>query len=172
MDKQGTNQWSQLQMTIPMAENRKESDEDKIATAKGVAKGNKKKFLEDKVFLQELEDVDKDTKIRQNSSELLVITKTKKLVAYVITITEKSPKKFRAVFMESVISVDYALNTVVIKCHTGMANAACASLDTMAEMEGIVGTLAGDDTIFVLMRTEEMAEHLTARIENMISLSE
>src|SRR5699024_10311242 len=102
MDKQGTNQWSQLQMTIPMAENRKESDEDKIATAKGVAKGNKKKFLEDKVFLQELEDVDKDTKIRQNSSELLVITKTKKLVAYVITITEKSPKKFRAVFVNRI----------------------------------------------------------------------
>lgn len=102
MDKQGTNQWSQLQMTIPMAENRKESDEDKIATAKGVAKGNEKKFLEDKVFLQELEDVDKDTKLRQNSSELLVITKTKKLSAYVITITEKSPKKFRAVFVNRI----------------------------------------------------------------------
>lgn len=83
--------------------------------------------------------------------------------------TDTMEKKFRAVFMESVIQVDYALNTVVIKCHTGMANAACASLDTMAEMEGIVGTLAGDDTIFVLMRTEEMAAHLTQRIELMIS---
>ena len=81
-------------------------------------------------------------------------------------------KKFRAVFVESVVSVDYALNTVVIKCHTGMANAACASLDAMAEMEGIVGTLAGDDTIFVLMRSEEAASHLTRRIEQMISLSE
>ena len=76
-------------------------------------------------------------------------------------------KKFQAVFVESVISVDYALNTVVIKCHTGMANAACASVDSMAEMEGIVGTLAGDDTIFVLMRTEKMAEHLTSHIREM-----
>ena len=81
--------------------------------------------------------------------------------------SDSMEKKFRAVFVESVISVDYALNTVVIKCHTGMANAACASLDSMAEMEGIVGTLAGDDTIFVLMRTEKMAEHLTSHIREM-----
>ena len=80
-------------------------------------------------------------------------------------------KKFRAVFVESVVSVDYAQNIVVIKCHTGMANAACASLDSMAEMEGIVGTLAGDDTIFVLMRTEEMAAHLTGRIQEMTGLA-
>lgn len=102
MDNIGRNRGLQLQMTIPMDKNRKESDEDKIATAKGVAKGNQKKFIEDKVFLQELEDVDKDTKVRQNSSELLVITKTKKLAAYVITITEKSPKKFRAVFVNRI----------------------------------------------------------------------
>ena len=81
--------------------------------------------------------------------------------------SDSMEKKIRAVFVESVISVDYALNTVVIKCHTGMANAACASLDSMAEMEGIVGTLAGDDTIFVLMRTEKMAEHLTSHIREM-----
>lgn len=102
MDNIGRNRGLQLQMTIPMDGNRKESNEDKIATAKGVAKGNQKKFIEDKVFLQELEDVDKDTKVRQNSSELLVITKTKKLAAYVITITEKSPKKFRAVFVNRI----------------------------------------------------------------------
>ena len=102
MDNIGRNRGLQLQLTVPMDENRKESDEDKIATAKGVAKANQKKFIEDKVFLQELDDVDKDTKIRQNASELLVITKTKKLAAYVITVTEKSPKKFRAVFVNRI----------------------------------------------------------------------
>ena len=40
-------------------------------------------------------------------------------------------KKYHAVFVESLISVDYAGNTVAILCHTGMANAACAALDTM-----------------------------------------
>lgn len=76
-------------------------------------------------------------------------------------------KKYRAVFVESIIDADYALNTVVIRCHTGMANAACAALDTM-NFQGIVGTLAGDDTIFVLMRTEALADALTQEIKSML----
>ena len=80
--------------------------------------------------------------------------------------------KFAGIFADSVISVVSAVNDVVVRCYAGMANAACASLDGMAEMEGIVGTLAGDDTIFVLMRSEEAAAHLVRRIEQMISLGE
>ena len=76
-------------------------------------------------------------------------------------------KKFRSVFVESVMLVDYAQNTVVVKCHTGMANAACAALDTMG-LPGIVGTLAGDDTIFVLMRTEDLAHEITEEIRSML----
>ena len=85
--------------------------------------------------------------------------------------TDNLEKKFRAVFMESVIFVDYAMNTVVLKCHTGMANAACAALDTMADMDGVVGTLAGDDTIFVLMRTEELARSLKEALMDMLAQS-
>ena len=70
-------------------------------------------------------------------------------------------KKFRSVFVESVVLVDYAQNTVVIKCHT---------LDTMG-LEGVVGTLAGDDTIFVLMRTEELAHGITEKIRGMLTQS-
>lgn len=77
-------------------------------------------------------------------------------------------KKYHAVFVESLISVDYAGNTVAILCHTGMANAACAALDTMG-FEGIVGTLAGDDTIFILMRTEQLAEELTHKIQKIMN---
>lgn len=73
-----------------------------------------------------------------------------------------------AVFNQSVKSVDYAGNIVVIKCYTGMANAACAVLDAMNH-EGVVGTLAGDDTIFVLMRDEKMAIALVDVIEKMIA---
>lgn len=76
-------------------------------------------------------------------------------------------KKYYAVFVESLVSVDYAGNMVAVRCHTGMANAACAALDTMG-FEGIVGTLAGDDTIFILMRDEEQAGELTRKIEQMI----
>ena len=72
--------------------------------------------------------------------------------------------KFYTIFSGSVISVDYAGNTCVVKCYAGMAQAACAAIDAM-HFEGIVGTLAGDDTIFVLCRTPELTPvsytHLT-----------
>ncbi|MGN0620704.1 MAG: arginine repressor [Porcipelethomonas sp.] len=71
------------------------------------------------------------------------------------------------IFMDTVMDVDYAVNTVVVKCHTGMAQAACAALDSM-NYENIVGTLAGDDTIFVLMRTEPDAEKLCKTFRKMI----
>ncbi len=72
-----------------------------------------------------------------------------------------------AVFNQSAKSVDYANNMIVIKCYTGMANAACAVLDAMNH-EGVVGTLAGDDTIFVLMRDEKMAVALVENIRKLI----
>lgn len=64
--------------------------------------------------------------------------------------------KFYAVFSESVSAIDRAENIVVIKCYVGMANAACAALDSI-HWDGVVGTIAGDDTIFCLMRTTEDA---------------
>ncbi len=75
--------------------------------------------------------------------------------------------KYRSVFSHSVISAEHALNMVVIKCYTGMANAACAALDAM-EWEDVVGSLAGDDTIFVVCRTEESAEKMKETIENVV----
>ena len=49
-----------------------------------------------------------------------------------------------------------------------MANAVCAKLDS-ADFQNVVGTLAGDDTIFVLMRTESDAIKLVENLNNLIS---
>lgn len=70
-------------------------------------------------------------------------------------------------FIDTVNEIDYAMNTVVIKCHTGMAQAACAALDSM-NYEGIVGTIAGDDTIFALMRTEAEARKLVKTFKELV----
>ena len=75
--------------------------------------------------------------------------------------------KFHAIFSESVNSVDYAMNTVVVKCYTGMANAACAALDSI-HWRGVVGTLAGDDTIFILMRDEAGAQEFVEQLNQLI----
>ncbi len=66
------------------------------------------------------------------------------------------------------LNVDYAMNTVVVKCMSGMAQAVCAKLDVI-ELENIVGTLAGDDTIFILMRTEADARLITKEFSAIIT---
>ncbi len=76
-------------------------------------------------------------------------------------------KRYQAVFVQSLKSVDYAGHITCIRCHTGMANAACAALDTMG-FAGVVGTLAGDDTIFVLMRSEPQARALADQIASIL----
>jgi transcriptional regulator of arginine metabolism len=75
--------------------------------------------------------------------------------------------KFRAVFSESVNNVDSAENIVVIKCYVGMANAACAALDSM-DWKGVVGTLAGDDTIFCVMRDKPDALELVKHLNRLV----
>lgn len=75
--------------------------------------------------------------------------------------------EYSAILISAVISADYAVNTSVLKCHTGMAQAACAALDSIG-FEQVVGTIAGDDTIFVLLRTERDARDFTAKIAAML----
>ncbi|WP_407383293.1 arginine repressor [Ruminococcus sp.] len=71
--------------------------------------------------------------------------------------SEKGAKNnFRSIFSSSVISIEQAMNLVVIKTFSGMAQAACAALDMMS-FDSIVGTLAGEDTIFVVCLSPEIA---------------
>ncbi len=75
--------------------------------------------------------------------------------------------KFNNIFSEAVIKVDFAGNFVVIKCYPGMAHAAAATIDSM-NINEIVGTLAGDDTVFILMRSEDNAADLTKSLTKYI----
>jgi transcriptional regulator of arginine metabolism len=75
--------------------------------------------------------------------------------------------KYSAILQESIIRIDCAGHIVAIKCHNGMANAACAAIDA-TEFQGVVGSLAGDDTIFILMRSTELAERFIAALRKMI----
>ena len=60
-----------------------------------------------------------------------------------------SPSRFEMIFRESVLKVDYAGHLVLVKCFSGMANAACEVFDAK-QWNGVVGTLSGDDTFFIL----------------------
>lgn len=64
--------------------------------------------------------------------------------------------KFYSLFADCVISVEAAQNIVVIKTYVGMAQAVCAAMDTIY-WQGFVGTLAGEDTILIVCKTDANA---------------
>lgn len=71
------------------------------------------------------------------------------------------------IFKEGVTSFDLAQNIVVIRTMPGLASAACAALDGM-EIPDMVGSLAGDDTAVLIMRTNEAAAEFCTEIHNML----
>ncbi len=82
---------------------------------------------------------------------------------------EETPQadRFVDVFRRSVIRIDYAMNDVVIKCYSGMASGACVAVDRLFG-EMIVGTLAGDDTILAVTRSEAEAPVLVAKLKQLL----
>ena len=65
------------------------------------------------------------------------------------------------------MSVDCAMNIVVIKTMPGLAHGAASALDGMTINE-MVGTLAGDDTVMIVMRDTESAAAFVSEIKEML----
>ena len=71
------------------------------------------------------------------------------------------------VFAETVLTIDYTGNIIVIKTFPGAANAAAEALDAL-DLKEVVGTVAGDNTIFVLIRYEENVLPVMERFKKMM----
>lgn len=71
---------------------------------------------------------------------------------------------FNTVFKTAVISVDFAQNMIVLKTTSGMAQGVCAAIDSI-EWDGMLGTIAGDDTIFIVTSTSSRAATLTSELK-------
>ena len=78
-----------------------------------------------------------------------------------------SDTRLRNIFKEGVISVDVAQNIVVVRTMPGLASAACSALDNM-EIEGMVGTLAGDDTGILIMRDNSSAQQFSGEVHKLL----
>ncbi len=78
---------------------------------------------------------------------------------YVIKTVDQKISKLSTLFKESVISIDTAMNMLVIKTYEGSANAACLLLDKL-NIPNIVGTLAGEDTILVIAKNIESVPYI------------
>ena len=78
-----------------------------------------------------------------------------------------SDTRLRNIFKEGVISVDVAQNIVVVRTMPGLASAACSALDNM-EIEGVVGTLAGDDTGILIMRDNALSQQFSSEVHKLL----
>ena len=76
--------------------------------------------------------------------------------------------RLRTIFREGVTAFDMAQNIVVLRTMPGLANAAAAAIDGM-ELPDLVGSLAGDDTAILIMRTYEAAAEFCEEIRGMLS---
>ena len=80
------------------------------------------------------------------------------------TAHEQSSSKYMSILLGAAVYTDVAMNTVVLKCHVGTAQAACAAVDSMG-LSGVAGTLAGDDTIFILCYSVEAAKTVREKLD-------
>jgi transcriptional regulator of arginine metabolism len=88
---------------------------------------------------------------------------------YVAAAKQEAPdldQRLKKIFKESVTSYDVAQNILVIKTLPGLANGACSALDGM-DIDGLVGTIAGDDTAFIAMKDNMAAMNLYKEIDQL-----
>ena len=76
--------------------------------------------------------------------------------------------RLNTIFRECVTGFDYAQNIIVIRTLPGLASAAGSAIDAM-NMSMIVGCLAGDDTVMVVMRDNNAAAAFCGEIRNLIN---
>ena len=78
-----------------------------------------------------------------------------------------SNEKYTHVLREGFVSMECACNLLVIKTVPGMAMAVCAAVDAL-EIDEIIGTIAGDDTIMAATAGEEQAKRLLTKLSKFV----
>ena len=76
--------------------------------------------------------------------------------------------RIRNIFKESVVAINSAQNSVVIKTLPGLDSAAGYAVDALRQPD-IVGSIAGDDTVFVVMSSTEKAETFREEARSLLS---
>ena len=75
--------------------------------------------------------------------------------------------RLNTIFRECVVSFDYAQNIIVVRTLPGLASAAASAIDAM-NMSAVVGSLAGDDTVMIVMRDTNTAATFCGEIRNLV----
>ena len=108
--------------------------------------------------------------ISRDIKELRIVKELTSLGTYRYTISASDlgssfSARLNTIFRECVISFDYAQNIIVVRTLPGLASAAGSAIDAM-NLSTIVGTLAGDDTVMIVMRDTNAAATLCGEIRS------
>ena len=76
--------------------------------------------------------------------------------------------RLNTIFRECITGFDYAQNMIVLRTMPGLASAAASAFDAM-NMSVVLGTIAGDDTVFIVMRDSNAAAAFCGEIHNLLS---
>ena len=125
------------------------------------------KALEEEGFTSTHATISRDIK------ELRIVKELTSLGTYRYSVSEKDTPpaltdRLNTIFRECVTSFDYAQNIIVIHTLPGLANAAASALDTMSRSV-VLGSIAGDDTVFIVMRDTNAAAAFCGEIKNLLS---
>ena len=122
--------------------------------------------------LQEAGFTSTQATISRDIKELRIVKELTSFGTYRYTTGAKEvPSSFsgrlNTIFRECVTNFDYAQNIIVIHTLPGLANAAASALDAM-NMSVVLGTIAGDDTVFIVMRDTNAAAAFCGEIKGLL----
>ena len=111
--------------------------------------------------------------ISRDIKELRIVKELTNLGTYRYSASANEPSgsfsaRLNTIFRECVIGVDYAQNIIIIRTLPGLASAAGSAIDAMG-MNKVVGSLAGDDTVMVVMRDNNAAAVFCGEINSLIN---
>lgn len=111
--------------------------------------------------------------ISRDIKELRIVKELTSLGTYRYTVSNSDigssfSARLNTIFRECVISFDYAQNIVVLRTLPGLASAAGSAIDAMS-LSTIVGSLAGDDTVMIVMRDTNAAATFCGEIKSLLN---
>ncbi len=122
--------------------------------------------------LQEAGFASTQATISRDIRELRIVKELTKFGTYRYTTSSKEvvgtfSTRLNTIFKECITSFDYAQNLVVIHTIPGLAGAAATAVDAM-EMSFVLGTIAGDDTVVIVMRDNNAAAAFCGEIRSLL----
>ncbi len=123
--------------------------------------------------LQEAGFTSTQATISRDIKELRIVKELTGFGTYRYSISNKDggstfSARLNTIFRECIVSFDYAGNMIVVKTMPGLASAAAAAIDSM-NMSVVVGTLAGDDTVMIVMRDTNSAAAFCGEIKSLLA---